>query len=88
MKQVFDKKEQVTCGSEELGYGELGEIVSLKIGVFRDAVGGVITRTYHGLVLLYHPTIPAFETTWGSCEPFIVRKLGKGERIILTNEES
>jgi hypothetical protein len=88
MKQVFDKKEQVTCGSEELGYGELGEILSLKSHVSTDAVGGVITRSYHGLVLLYHPTKPAFETTWGSCEPFIVRKLGKGERIILTNEES
>jgi hypothetical protein len=87
VKQVFDKKGQVTCGSEELGYSELGEIISLKNGEPCDAVGGVITRSYHGLVLLYHPTKPAFETTWGSCEPFIVRKLGKGERIILTNEE-
>jgi len=88
MKQVFEKKEQVTCGSEELGYGELGEILSLKSGEFTDAVGGVITRTYHGLVLLYHPTKPAFHTTWSSSEPFILRKLGNGERVILTNEEN
>ena len=88
MKQVLEKKEQVTCGSEELRHGELGEIVSLTVGIITDAFGGVITRTYDGLVLLYHPTIPAFETTWSSRDAFIVRKLGKGERIILTNEES
>ena len=88
MKQVFEKREQVTCGSEELGYGELGEIVSLKNGESLEATGGVITRTFYGLVLLYHPTKPAFETTWSSRDAFIVRKLGKGERIILTNEES
>jgi hypothetical protein len=88
VKQVFDKKEQVTCGSEELGYGELGEIVSLKNGEPCDPVGSVITRTFYGLVLLYHPTKPAFETTWSSRDVFIVRKLGKGERVILTNEES
>ena len=88
MKQVFDKKEQVTCGSEELKYGELGEIVSLENGEPCDAVGGVITWCYKGLVLLYHPTKPAFETSWSSRDNFIVRKLGKDERIILTNEES
>ena len=88
MKQVFEKNSGELCNSSELKIGELGEIVAYTDEACKlAAFGGVVARTFDGLILVYDARGSGFTESWRRDDVFVVRKLGKDERVILTNEE-
>lgn len=85
MGQVFEGGSSEVMSAMDLQYGELGEVVD---SAFK---GVVVTHTYKGIVAVYCPkestNARAFATTW-SDPTFKVRRLGPGERVILSNDPS
>jgi hypothetical protein len=84
MGQVFEGGSSEVVNPRDLQYGELGEVVD---SAFK---GVVVTNTFKGIVAVYcpkHTLADAFATTW-SDPSFNVRRLGPGERVILSNNPS
>lgn len=84
MGQVFERGASDVVNPRDLHYGELGEVVDSALK------GVVVTNTSKGIVAVYCPentNSAAFAATWSSPN-FNVRRLGPGERVILSNDPS
>lgn len=80
MQEFISEKEEKFCLARELKIGQLGLVVETMY------TGYVVTRTYNGVVSVYAPNQSAFYTVWEKDCDLKVRILGKGEKVILSNE--
>lgn len=83
MGQVFEGGSSDVIPASSLRYGELGECLH------SGAAGAIVVRAYEAVVVVYspHQHLTAFRSTWSN-PTFDVRRLGPGERVILSNDPS
>lgn len=86
MQKLIKNKNKEDVSVRSLEFGQLGEIKPLN-GVAEDYVGCVITRMYHGFVIVYspNPKIEAFRTTFDDLCRFTVELLQDAE-VVLSND--